>query len=146
MPTDHDYDNDADDDNDKEEEDAYEHHWLQSRRNIRNTGHDSLLTSGHWNQLKKVNNTCRFLRIFVESVVGYLQKSILWRKRRGVGAGGEFPTFQPNIELAPDYKTNKCENLNILIPTSFSWQFINNLKFQKSQNYSSFDFLHVLFS
>ena len=100
----------------------------------------------NWNQLKKVNNTCRFLRIFVESVVGYLQKSILWRKRRGVEAGGEFPTFQPNIELAPDYKTNKCENLNIFIPTSFSWQFINNLKFQKSQNYSSFDFLHVLYS
>ena len=32
----------------------------------------------------------------------------------GVGAGGEFPTFQPNIEFATDYKTHKCENLNIL--------------------------------
>ena len=35
-------------------------------------------------------------------------------KRGGVGAGGEFPTFQPNIEFATDYKTHKCENLNIL--------------------------------
>ena len=74
---------------------------------------DTIFLANIWSleSIEKVNNT--FLRIFVQNIVRYLQKSILWRKRRGDGAGGEFPTFQPNIEFAPDYKTNKCENLNI---------------------------------
>ena len=44
-------------------------------------------------------------------------------------AGGEFPTFQPNIEFALDYKTNKCENMKMLKPMSLSLYLGLNAQF-----------------